>query len=71
MVGALDLQFGGSEFKYSSLPLDGFLFGGPRVNSSFCEWPIQLVNLPSVGNFKKFLFNGIFVCSFQCPQLAQ
>ena len=71
MLRALDLQSGGPEFKCPSLPLDGFLFGGPRVNSSLCKWPIQMVNLPSVRNFKKFLFNGIFVCSFQCPQLAQ
>ena len=31
MVGELDLQSGGPEFKSSSLPLGGFLFGGPRV----------------------------------------
>ena len=31
---ALDLESGGPGFKSSSLPLDGFVFGGPEFNSS-------------------------------------
>ena len=35
---ALDLQFGGRGFKSSSLPLDGFVFGGPEFNfSTLCK----------------------------------
>ena len=31
---ALYLESGGPGFKSSSLPLDGFVFGGPEFNSS-------------------------------------
>ena len=31
---ALDLKPGGPGFKSCSLPLDGFVFGGPEFNSS-------------------------------------
>ena len=31
---ALDLYSGGPGFRSSSLPLDGFVFGGPEFNSS-------------------------------------
>ena len=38
VVRALDLKSGGPEFKSLSLPLDGFVFGGPKFNSSMlCE----------------------------------
>ena len=33
VVRALHLQAGGPGFKSSSLPLDGFVFGGPEFNS--------------------------------------
>ena len=33
VVRALDLQAGGPGFKSSFLPLDGFVFGGPELNS--------------------------------------
>ena len=53
---ALDLKSGGPWFKSSSLPLDGFVLGGPRVNSSKLV-NSQLVSLPPVGIFNKILFN--------------
>ena len=33
VVGALDLSAEGPGFKSSSLPLDGFVFGGPEFKS--------------------------------------
>ena len=43
--------------KSSSLPIDGFVFGGPRFNSSIlCNG--KLVSLPPYHlGFNKFLFN--------------
>ena len=34
VVRALDLESGGPGFKSFSLPLDGFVFGGPEFNSA-------------------------------------
>jgi len=34
VVRAMDLQCGSPRLKSSSLPLDGFVFDGPRFNSS-------------------------------------
>ena len=40
VVRALDLQAGGPGFKSSFLPLDGFVFGGPELNScTLCKQP--------------------------------
>ena len=33
----LHVWSGGPKFKSSSLPLDGFVFGGPRFNSTLCK----------------------------------
>ena len=50
-----EMEDGGPGFKFSSLPLDGFVFGGPNstpahfVNS-------QLVCLLPVGIFNEFLW---------------
>ena len=54
-VKALDLQSRGPGFKSSTLPMDGLLFGGhPCFENTYS----QLVSLPPVGIFNKFLFNS-------------
>ena len=56
VVRALGLYSGGPGFKSSSLPQGGFVFDGPRLTPlRFVN--TQLVSLPPVGIFKKFLFN--------------
>ena len=50
----LDLKAGGPVFKSCSLPLDGFVFGGPEFNSSTLV-NSQLVSLLPVGILNNFL----------------
>ena len=58
-VRALDLKYGGSGFKSSSMPQDGFVFADPRFNFSTLV-NSRLVCLPPVGIFNKFLFLFLF-----------
>ena len=46
---ALDLKSGGPWFKSSTLPLPGFVFGSPEVNSSTAYVNSQLVSLTANG----------------------
>ena len=70
MVRTLDLLSGGPGCKLSSLPLDGFVFGGPEFNSpALCKRPTGL--LPTSWDFLQIsvLFT-IFVCLFTVSSIS-
>ena len=70
MVRALYLYSGGPEFKSCSLPTHGFVFVIPDSTPP-CFVNSQLVSVPPVEIFGKFLFLINFVCVFQYPWLEQ
>ena len=66
MVRVLDLKSGGFGFKSSSLPLDGFVSGGPEIQLLYVN--SQLVSLQPVQIFNKFsvlfiVFDSYFIVS--------
>ena len=54
---------GGPGLEHCSLPQDGFVFGGPRFNSSTLV-NNQLVSLPPTEIFNTFLFNSQYLLAY-------
>ena len=64
VVRALDLQAGGPGFKSSFLPLDGFVFGGPELNScTLCKQPTGSPPASWDSYHVMLICSFIFVCN--------
>ena len=64
VVRALDLQAGGPVFRSSFLPLDGFAFGGPEINScTLCKQPTGSPPASWDSYHVMLICSFIFVCN--------